>query len=282
MRTFQIPPREQRKFLYALVMLAFSCWAALIIWMGSPYSDYLHQTVMSAAPAGQQMVHSMQMMPWMNMEPLDTTSQTLLLSTIAFVGGWAFMVVAMMVPTIFPLLLAFRRATRNLRHARIKLSLCLGGFIAIWLVVGLTLFFSGLWLQKAVEQIAILEQSSFLVPAVTVGACGLYQFTRFKRASLARCRQTLTSTGADCFECATEGESLRSGVRHGLYSVGSCGAFMLLMYAADLGSIGFMALLAGAMLAERYTPSVNRMVNGFGLGLTGAAVIYGLVFLLRP
>ncbi|MDG7022422.1 MAG: DUF2182 domain-containing protein, partial [Nitrososphaerota archaeon] len=86
--------------------------------------------------------------------------------------------------------------------------------------------------------------------------------------------------GAECFECAREGESLRSGVRHGLYSIGSCGTFMLMMFAADLGSIVWMALLAGTMLAERYAPSVNRTVNGLGLGLTGAAVVYGLVSLL--
>ena len=190
------------------------------------------------------------------------------------------MVVAMMVPTIFPLLIAFRSATGRQRHAGIKVSLFLSGFIVIWLAVGFVLFLSGLWLQKAVEQITILEENSFLIPAVAIGLCGLYQFTELKRASLARCRATRTSTGAECFERATERESLQSGVRHGLYSIGSCGTFMLMMFAADLGSIGWMALLAGAMLAERYTPSVNRMVKGLGLGLTGAAVVYCLVSLV--
>jgi predicted metal-binding membrane protein len=55
---------------------------------------------------------------------------------------------------------------------------------------------------------------------------------------------------------------------------------MVMMFAADLGSISWMALLAGAMLAERYTPWINRTITGLGLGITSAAIIYGLVSLL--
>ncbi len=208
------------------------------------------------------------------------TSQTSPISTIAFTGGWSLMVVAMMVPTIFPLLLSIKMATGSQRNANTKFSLCFGGFMAIWLIVGFALFFSGIWLQKLVEHVSVLELNSFLIPAVATGACGLYQFTHLKRVSMAKCREKMSSADANCFGCYTHREYLWEGLRQGLYSIGSCGTFMLLMFAADLGGIGWMALLAGAMLAERYAPSMNRTANVLGLGLTGAAVIYSLVFLL--
>ncbi len=254
MLRFPVSSLGDKKPLFATSAVVAVCWILLAVWEVSPYSGYLHHQSLSGAPLSE--------MPFL---------------TVAFAGGWILMIGAMMIPTIFPLLMGFRSVAWSRTRTRLNTSLFLGGFICIWLCLGIALFFSDFWLHKAVEETYFLAQNSFLIPSTTIATCGVYQFSRTKQSLLGKCRQSPDSIQVECLQCSSGRDSLRSGLRHGYFSVGACGTFMILMFAADIGNLWSMSLLGAVMIVERYHSSVDRFVSRFGFGMIGLAVVYALV-----
>ena len=273
--------KGHHRFLVVIAVLTLSSWVTLTLWSLSPYASSLSQTMMLPVPSAinEQMQHAMQFMPWMEMPQSGGAPQALPILTVTFTAAWILMVLGMMLPTIFPLLMESRKASTsgNQKQGKRNTSVLLGGFLSIWIVLGFVVFFARDGLEWLTVHVPSLLQDPFIVPAVAIGACGLYQFTGLKSKSLAKCR---LSSRSECFACATPGESFAFGLRHGIYSIGSCGALMLLMFAANLGSVPWMAVFTGLMLVERYAPATNALSKGLGLGLTGAAFVYGVFFLL--
>ena len=63
----------------------------------------------------------------------------------------------------------------------------------------------------------------------------------------------------------------RLGARHGAFCVGCCWALMLVMFAAGVASLVWMALLTGVMIHEKTRPLGARAVPVTGAALLGTA-----------
>jgi len=63
----------------------------------------------------------------------------------------------------------------------------------------------------------------------------------------------------------------RLGARHGAFCVGCCWALMLVMFAAGVASLVWMALLTGVMIHEKTRPLGARAVPVTGVALLGTA-----------
>lgn len=281
MATANLASKGHQGFFVFIAVLTLASWVTLTLWSLSPYASSLSQTMMLPVPSAinEQMQHAMQFMPWMEMPQSGGAPQALPILTVTFAAAWILMVLGMMLPTIFPLLMESRKASTsgNQKQGKRSSSVLLGGFLSIWIVLGFAVFFVRDGLEWLIVHVPGLLHDPFIVPAVAIGGCGLYQFTGLKSKSLAKCR---LSSRSECFACATTGESFALGLHHGIYSIGSCGILMLLMLAANLGSVPWMAVFTGMMLVERYAPETDVLSKGLGLGLTGAAFIYGVSFLL--
>jgi predicted metal-binding membrane protein len=68
------------------------------------------------------------------------------------------------------------------------------------------------------------------------------------------------------------------GVRHGLFCLGCCWALMLIMFGIGVGSLAWMAGLAGVMVVEKAVPGGRRLAPAIGI----ICLILAALWLLHP
>lgn len=179
----------------------------------------------------------------------------------AFVGMWALMMVAMMLPSLAPALLRSRRSVGG--TALVGL-----GYFAVWTSLGIAVYPIGVLLAEAAMA---WDAVSRLVPAATalvVVLAGVWQLTRWKARRLACCRASPPPSAA----------AWRQGVRLGLDCVVCCAgptAVLLVLGAMD---VGVMAVVTLAVSVERLAGlQAARVVGvaaiGAGLFLLARAVV---------
>jgi hypothetical protein len=66
------------------------------------------------------------------------------------------------------------------------------------------------------------------------------------------------------------------GLDHGLYCLGCCWALMLVMFAAGVADLAWMAALAGLMTYEKIGPSGQRVARVASAAAIGLAVLAAL------
>lgn len=188
---------------------------------------------------------------------------------------WTVMMVGMMLPSAAPTLLlvtsVYRRRGRS--GARALAAAFAGGYLLAW--TG----FSGV---AAVAQVA-LHNFALLTPEMAsastrlAGAlfivAGIYQFLPLKNACLIQCRSPLGFLTREWREGI--GGALTMGLRHGTFCVGCCWALMLLLFAAGVMSLLWVAALAAFVLLEKLVqrgPALGR-VAGAALVAWGGFVL---------
>jgi predicted metal-binding membrane protein len=164
----------------------------------------------------------------------------------SFLWLWLAMSAAMMLPTVVP---AASLASALGRSA----TLFVLGYAAVWAVAGLVAYEAARTFDGAGRWLAI----------AAVSLAALYQLTPLKEACLRRCRSPMGSL--------LRRGSLVAGAEHGAVCLGCCWALMLALLALGLGSMVWMAVLAGIVLVERVAPLGERAPVLVASGLAGAA-----------
>lgn len=187
---------------------------------------------------------------------------------------WAVMMVAMMLPSASPMILAF--TTMNRRRAPTGRPLGhTGMFVLGYLVVWAA--FSGVATaaQWGLHVAALLSPGMVTAsPAVGAGlliAAGLFQWTPLKRACLIRCRSPLSFLLAEWREGARG--ALVMGLRHGAYCVGCCWLLMSLLFIAGVMNLVWVAAIAAFVLVEKAVPAGDRVGRLAGALLVVAGVV---------
>jgi predicted metal-binding membrane protein len=105
--------------------------------------------------------------------------------------------------------------------------------------------------------------------AALFAAAGIYQFTPIKNACLRHCR----SPAEFLVEHRRPGPSgaLLTGAHHGLYCVGCCAVLMLLLFAAGVMNLIWVATLAVLVLLEKLPPHGQWIARASGLAMLGIA-----------
>jgi predicted metal-binding membrane protein len=155
------------------------------------------------------------------MQGMDMGTETTLGSFPFFLGVWALMMAAMMLPGSLPAVLDFTRVQRRTLAAPFFAA----SYVAVWTVFGLAVY--------AVYR----PHGDWVAGALTVAA-GLYELTPFKRSCRRRCR-----------------ESVRSGFHFGVYCVGSSVGLMVVLVALGVMSMTWMAVIAALILAQKLMPA---------------------------
>jgi predicted metal-binding membrane protein len=187
-----------------------------------------------------------------------------------FVGTWAVMTAAMMLPAAAPAVMRLVRGRRA--HAPEAAVLFLVGYGAVWMLAGL----AGYSLVQAGRDLHIdaLAWSSAgrYVAGASVVAAGLYQLTAAKHRWLARCTVPLHSS--------SEGISsaLRVGTEHGVCCVACCGTLMAALYALGMMSITWMAVVTVLIVTERLVPRPALAVHA----VAAVLVVLGVALVLSP
>lgn len=190
-----------------------------------------------------------------------------------FVVAWQFMIVAMMLPSSYPLIRLFGRlAASQPRPIPAKAAL-LGGYVAIWTAFGVAAFLGDTGVHWTADHWGWLNRHPWLIAGCALLLAGAFQFSSLKDRCLRECRHP----GAFLLRHyrSGTGEAFRLGRRHGLFCLGCCWALMLVMFAAGVASLWWMAVLATVMFYEKAGRAGERLVPVAGLLLV---ILAGLVF----
>jgi len=190
--------------------------------------------------------------------------ETWLGAAASFLSMWSAMMVAMMLPSLVPMLRCYRRAIGEAASVpRDELTMIVAaGYFFVWTVWGLVTYPLGVVL-------AALEVEYPAGAGVVVFMAGLFQFTAWKAAHLASCREMagMMPPGA--------GTAWRNGLRLGLQCSCSCAGLMASLLADDIMDLRAMMFIAAAIAVERLAPPGARVPQLIG----GAMVVAGLVMI---
>lgn len=193
------------------------------------------------------------------------------------VAMWAFMMVAMMLPSAAPMILLFARFSAQSKHGAPNTAIFALSYLIIWL------FFSAIAAASQAGLVSLAAASADglkLVNGKVAGlllvAAGCYQLSPLKSACLNQCRSPLSFL-MHGWRPGWKG-ALRLGMQHGLYCLGCCWALMLLLFAAGVMNLAWVAALTFIVVAEKLAPPIIRVRQGIAvvLLLGGALMISGV------
>jgi predicted metal-binding membrane protein len=193
-----------------------------------------------------------------------------------FLAAWVAMVIAMMLPSSLPLVRLFSAASSKQPHPVSALGSFLAGYVIVWTAFGAAAFAFDAAVHATVDSWPWLARHDWLIGANLLVVAGAFQFTPLKYACLDRCR----APGAFLLRHYRRGarHALAIGARHGAHCVGCCWALMLVMFAAGVASLVWMALLTTIMVHEKTHATGRRTVPVTGaaaLGLASILVAWG-------
>ena len=181
---------------------------------------------------------------------------TMGLGLAAFVGVWALMMAAMMLPSVTPIAVLYSRqfAVRRV----IKTVVFASGYLALWAAAGLV----GFAAAGALSDIQMRNSvAARFLPAAIFAVAGLYQLTPLKQACLRHCRSPIGLL----MHYASYGGRLRDfrvGLHHATYCLGCCWALMLLLLAVGLMNVIAMVVLAVVILLEKRLAQGELIAKG--------------------
>lgn len=186
-----------------------------------------------------------------------------------FLVAWGVIEAAVLLPSVFPVSRALLRGLPFATPPATRFAAGLGlavGYLLAWVVPGL-LAWAG-W--RGVELLADQSHGGAvtLVTAVLV-LVGLYEFTPWKRETLADCRPPYPALTA----VSGPWRNLRRGFRLGLACVGcSAGLLVLLTLVGVFNPIAMVAVLAALLLAKN-VPEPRGVQRLVGCAVIGFAVL---------
>lgn len=198
---------------------------------------------------------------------------------LAFLVVWIVGMIAMMFPAMVPIMsfysgLVTKQERRPHLSRLLGIPLFLGGYLSLYLLLGAGLFaVVYLVFQLSLVMPSLANWSVFGVAAVLF-ATGIWQLTPLKERMLGKCVSpmgffmTHAKKGLD--------GAFRMGAEHGIYCVGCCWLYMLVMLAVAAMSLVSMVLLSCLIIIEKAFIGKTSWFKWLSAGIflfLGAAVL---------
>jgi len=186
---------------------------------------------------------------------------------------WLAMTLAMMLPASGPMITVYAdiaQTARNKGMTTISPAVLTAGYLSVWAVFCL----AAALLQSVLTQFALLDNALIIRhPAIAGGvltAAGCYQLSPFRQACLVRCRTPLPLFLARWSPRASG--VFKMGVIQGASCLTCCWALMLVMFAAGLMNLVWMAIVAIILLLEKTLPDPSKLTQLTGFALLAWAI----------
>lgn len=253
--TSHVPP--QRVFLLISSLLVLASAALTIVWC-----DYMSAMSAMPMPGGWKMS-----MAWMRMP-----GQTWLSAAASFVGMWTVMMVAMMTPSLIPMLKRYRKAIGGAGETRLdQLAAMAGaGYYVVWTLLGVAIFALGIALASIEMRFSLLAHAVPVATSAIMVIAGGFQLTRWKAHHLTGCRE---DTACDHALEEHSASAFRHGLRLGRHCAYCCAGLMAILLAVGVMDLRAMILVTGAITAERLAPSGEQVARAIGVVAVGAGVL---------
>jgi predicted metal-binding membrane protein len=183
---------------------------------------------------------------------------------------WTIMMIAMMVPSVTPMLLTFAMINRS-RHAQglvfVPVWVFLAGYVTMWTAFSLVATLAQWGLHNVGLISPMMVGTSPLLGSLVLMLAGIYQWTPFKRACLKHCRGPLQFL-LNYWRDGNLGAFLM-GVRHGAYCLGCCWLLMAILFAVGVMNLAWIAVLSVFVLLEKIIPRESLVARTAGILLVG-------------
>lgn len=205
--------------------------------------------------------------PWLPMP-----GQTWAGAAASFLGMWVLMMVAMMLPSLVPMLRRYREAVAGTGEVRLGLLTALAGvgYFFVWTVLGMLAYPLGAAFAAIEMQWPSLALVVPIAVAVVVLVAGALQFTAWKARHLACCRETPKRGRTLPPDAAT---AWRHGLRLGLHCIRCCAGPMAILLVVGVIDLRAMVAVATAITAERLAPGGERVARVIGVVVVGAGLL---------
>ncbi len=186
----------------------------------------------------------------------------------SFLCMWVVMMVAMMLPSLVPMLWRYRQAVGGPGETRLgRLTALVGvGYFFVWTLFGMAAFPVGVALAAVEMQQPALARA---VPGVVVLMAGSLQLTAWKARHLAFC---LEAPGRGGTLPADADTAWRHGLRLGLHCSQCCAGLMAVLLVIGVMDLRAMAVVAAAITVERLAPAGERVARATGAVAVGAGL----------
>jgi predicted metal-binding membrane protein len=204
----------------------------------------------------------------MSMAWMRTPGQTWPGAAGSFLATWSVMMVAMMLPSLMPMLWRYRHAvgrTQGLRLAWLTMLVGVGYFL-VWVLFGMALYPLGVALAAIEMQSAPLARAAPLATGVAVLSAGALQFSAWKARRLACCRVAPVRSRA----LADADRVWRHGLDLGLRCGPCCANLMVILLAVGVMDLRAMTIMTAAITLERLARNGERAARVIGVALVGA------------
>jgi predicted metal-binding membrane protein len=168
------------------------------------------------------------------MGPTMPMGLTMGLAGLLFLAIWVVMMVAMMFPTVAPMVLMFARvhvSRRQRGQSFVPTWVFVAAYLVVWTLFGVLAYMAALGAETLAGQVMWLMANGARLGGAVLVAAGLYQLSPLKRRCLSACRsplQFLLGSWREGYRGA-----FRMGLEHGAYClVHNQAAFF------DLGALG--------------------------------------------
>ena len=190
-----------------------------------------------------------------------------------FLGMWAVMMVAMMLPSLVPALARYRCSVTG--GGGWRTLLVAAGYFSVWVALGAAILPLGVALALAEMRWEGVARAVPFAAGTLLVLAGWVQLTPWKARVLGECRNA-----PRCEAVSPRARSAwRHGVRLGVVCALCCAGFTTTLLVLGVMDLRVMALLAAAITLERLAPwpvRLARVWGGLGIG-AGLLVLGGLV-----
>ncbi|MEP7065280.1 MAG: DUF2182 domain-containing protein [Gemmatimonadota bacterium] len=193
-------------------------------------------------------------------------------SYVTFIAMWTTMMIAMMMPSLAPALLRFRRNAGAHGAMRADLLTAQLGvvYFLVWTIVGATIFPVGALISTLTMPLPAVARGTPVLTGVIVLLAGILQFTAWKARHLSRWRD---GACCDATIAVDIGTAARDGARLAVHCSRCCWPFMAILLAMGIMDLRAMALVTTAVTIERLAPDTARAARVVGAVTVGTGLL---------
>ena len=188
----------------------------------------------------------------------------------SFLGMWIVTMVAMMLPSLMPMLWRYRQTMGGAGGTRLGRQTALVGlgYFFVWTVFGMIAFPLGAALTAAGMHLPGLARAVPIAAGIVVLIAGALQFTPWKAHHLLQYRQASYGFAVP----NNAGTAWRNGLRLGLHCLCCCANLMTILLVIGVMDLRAMALVAAAITVESLAPAGERLAQAIGVVIVGAGL----------
>jgi predicted metal-binding membrane protein len=193
-----------------------------------------------------------------------------------FLAMWTVMMIAMMLPSVAPVLWSYQHVIRDTGRKRLGylIALMSSAYLLVWTIVGIVVFAVGASMANFEMHQPTLAAAVPILAGTVILIAGLLQFTSWKGRHLACCRDMPTKGRALSPDVGT---AWRLGLRLGVNCTLCCGGLTAILLVGGVMNLRTMAIVGAAITFERLAPAHMRAAQAIGALISGT----GLVLIAR-